>query len=95
MIISYTPEAVDDLQRLRAFIAEKNPTAAQKIAEELLTGIAMLKELPNLGRKVAKAPNPEIMRDLSVSLYIVRYLILGEEIHILRIWHKRENWSNT
>ncbi|MGZ8161059.1 MAG: hypothetical protein ACXWT4_19975 [Methylobacter sp.] len=34
------------------------------------------------------------MRDLSVSLYIVRYLILGDEIHILRIWHKRENWTS-
>lgn len=48
MIISYTPEAIDDLQRLKALIEEKNPTAAQKIADELLTGIAMLKELPNL-----------------------------------------------
>ena len=94
MIILYTPEARDDLQRLRAFIAEKNPAAAQKIAADLLAGIAMLKELPYLGRKVKKAPNPEIMRDLSVSLYIVRYLILDDEIHILRIWHKRENWSN-
>ena len=94
MIIFYTPEAINDLQRLRAFIEEKNPTAAQKVADELLTGIAVLKELPNLGRKVAKAPNPEIIRDLSVNLYIVRYLILGDEIHILRIWHKRENWPN-
>ncbi|MGJ0514764.1 MAG: type II toxin-antitoxin system RelE/ParE family toxin [Methylomicrobium sp.] len=91
MIISYTPEAVEDLQRLRAFIAEKNPASAQKIAAELLAGIAKLKDLPNLGRKAAKAPNPEMMRDLSVSLYIVRYLILDDEIHILRIWHKREN----
>ena len=94
MIIFYTPEAINDLQRLRAFIEEKNPTAAQKVADELLTGITVLKELPNLGRKVAKAPNPEIIRDLSVNLYIVRYLILGDEIHILRIWHKRENWPN-
>jgi plasmid stabilization system protein ParE len=94
VIIFYTPEAINDLQRLRAFIEEKNPTAAQKVADELLTGIAVLKELPNLGRKVAKAPNPEIIRDLSVNLYIVRYLILGDEIHILRIWHKRENWPN-
>jgi plasmid stabilization system protein ParE len=94
VIVFYTPEARDDLQRLRAFIAENNPAAAQKIAADLLAGIAMLKEPPYLGRKVEKAPNPEIMRDLSVSLYIVRYLILGDEIHILRIRHKRENWSS-
>ncbi|MGZ8161058.1 MAG: type II toxin-antitoxin system RelE/ParE family toxin [Methylobacter sp.] len=60
IIVFYTPEARDDLQRLRVFIAEKNPTAAQKVAADLLAGIAMLKELPYLGRKVAKAPNPEI-----------------------------------
>ena len=94
MIIFYTPEASEGLQRLRTFIAEKNPAAAQQIAVDLLAGIAMLKELPYIGRKVTKAPNPEIMRDLSVSLYIVRYLILDDEIHILRICHKRENWSS-
>lgn len=94
MIVFYSPEAVSDLERLRAFIAEQNPDSAQKIAADLLAGIAMLKELPFLGRKVSKAPDPEMMRDLSVSLYIVRYLIVTNEIHILRIWHKRENWPN-
>jgi plasmid stabilization system protein ParE len=56
VIIFYTPEARDDLQRLRAFIAEKNPATAQQIAVDLLAGIVMLKELPYLGRKVEKAP---------------------------------------
>jgi plasmid stabilization system protein ParE len=90
----YTPEAISDLERLRAFIAANNTAAAQKIATELLTGIANLKQLPHLGRKVIKAPNPEFMRDLSVSLYIVRHLIVDEEIHILKVWHKRENWPS-
>ncbi len=65
MNLYYTPEAISDLERLRAFIAANNPAAAQKIATELLTGIANLKQLPHLGRKVIKAPNPELMRDLS------------------------------
>jgi len=30
--IIYTQEAIADLQRLREFIAEKNPSAAQRIA---------------------------------------------------------------
>ncbi len=94
MNLYYTPEAISDLERLRAFIAAKNPSAAKKIAAELLTGIAILKQIPHLGRKVIKAPNPEMMRDLSVSLYIVRYLIVDDEIHILRVWHKRENWPS-
>ncbi len=48
MNLYYTPEAITDLERLRGFIATKNPAAAQKIATELLTGIAILKQLPHL-----------------------------------------------
>jgi plasmid stabilization system protein ParE len=44
--VFYTPEANNDLQRLRTFIAGKNPAAAQQIAADLLAGIAILKELP-------------------------------------------------
>jgi plasmid stabilization system protein ParE len=68
----YTPEAISDSERLRAFIAANNPSAAQKKSTELLTGIANLNQLLHLGRNAIKAPNPEMMRDLSVSLYIVR-----------------------
>ncbi len=78
--------------KAEAFIAEKNPSSlAQKTATELLAGIAMLKELPHLGSKVIKTLNPEIMRNLSVDLYIVCYLIVDDEIHILRVRHKQEN----
>ncbi len=94
MKIVYTPEAVNDLKRLRQFIAEKNPTAVQRIANELLERIAQLEQLPYLGRKVYEAPDPEMVRDLSVGMYIVRYLVQEHELHILRIWHKRENWAN-
>ncbi len=66
----------DELEQLLTQLAEKNSVATQQIAADLLAGIAMLKELPYLGRKVEKAPNPEIMRDLSVSLYIMRYLVI-------------------
>ena len=58
MIIFYTPEASEDLQRLRTFIAEKNPAAAQQIAADLLAGIAILKELPYIGRKGRKSTQP-------------------------------------
>jgi len=94
MSLFYTPEAIDDLKRLKAFIGSKNPSAAQQASSELRKGISILKTIPYAGRKVMKAQNPEIIRDLSVNKYIVRYLVLDDDIHILRIWHKLENWSN-
>ena len=94
MKLLYTAEAVHDLKRLRAFIELQNPTAVAKVAATLLQGIAKLQTLPRLGRKVTQAPNPDRVRDLSVDMYRVRYLVGADEIHILRIWHKREDWPN-
>ncbi len=94
MNLFYTPESIADLERLREFIEVKNPKSAQRISAELVSGISKLQVLPNIGRKVMQSPNPEKIRDLSVGKYIVRYLILENEIHILRIWHRREDWDN-
>ena len=88
MKVSYSPEAVDDLIRLREFIAIKNPQAAQRIARSIQKGIAQLKTFPYLGVEVEPAPNPEIIRDLIIGNYITRYLIHTKQIYILRIWHE-------
>jgi len=91
MKISYTPESIDDLKKLRKFIETKNPSAAQRIATSLLKGISQLKTFPYLGVEVQQAPNPEMVRDLIIGNYIARYLIRSNKIDILRIWHHKEN----
>jgi plasmid stabilization system protein ParE len=90
MRISYTPESIDDLKRLREFIEVKNPLAAQRIATSILKGISHLKTFPSLGVEVQQAPNPEMVRDLIIGNYIARYLIRSKKIDILRIWHHKE-----
>lgn len=90
MRISYTPEAIDDLKRLREFIVVKNPLAAQRVATSILKGISQLKMFPYLGVEVQQAPNPEMVRDLIIGNYITRYLIRSEKIDILRVWHHKE-----
>lgn len=91
MKISFTPEVVADMGRLRAFIESKNPVAAQRIANELLNGIEKLKVFPAIGLKVIRAPQPHLIRDLFVGDYTIRYLIGDNEICILRMWHGKEN----
>jgi len=89
--IIYTQEAIADLQRLREFIAEKNPSAAQRIARELISRISQLQQMPMMGRPVASAPDPEIIRDMIFGKYTVRYAIHAQTLAILRIWHHYEN----
>ncbi len=91
MNLRFAPEAVDDLVRLRKFIEEKNPTAAQRVANDLLLGFEKLKVFPEIGLKVERAFDPNRIRDLFIGLYTVRYLIGDGEVVILRIWHGKEN----
>ncbi len=90
MKLSYSSEAISDLIRLREFIASKNPGAAKKIAKSIRKGITQLKTFPYLGVEVELAPDPEMIRDLIIGNYIVRYLIHQKYVYILRVWHHKE-----
>ena len=90
MKIQYSREAIDDLVRLREFIAAKNPYAARHVAQKLLSGIEKLKDFPKVGLSVQRSPEPEKIRDLFITNYTVRYLIGQEAIFILRVWHGKE-----
>ncbi len=90
MRVRYSPESIEDLIRLRNFIKEKNPVAAHRIANELLDGINKLKLFPEIGLPVARGADPQIIRDLFIGNYTVRYLIGKNEICILRMWHGKE-----
>jgi len=94
MKLRFAPEAVDDLARLRAFIAEKNPAAAQRTARDVLLGLEKLKAFPELGLRVQRAPDPDRIRDVFIGSYVVRYLVGDQDIVVLRVWHGKENERN-
>ena len=94
MKVKYSPESIEDLQRVVEFIENKNPFAARRVAIDLQEGVQKLKQFSQIGLPVLKAPDPERIRDLYVGQYTVRYLITDEVIYILRIWHGKENDKN-
>ena len=90
MKLIYSAEAVNDLIRLRAFIAEKNQAAAARIAKELVRRIDALKQFPEMGHAVLLAPEPSSIRDMVFGDYVVRYVPRDEVLIILRVWHHYE-----
>ena len=90
MNLVYSAEALDDLARLREFIAEHNPKAAGRIAAELLERIKYLKRFPEMGHRVEQAPDPDAIRDFFFGKYVVRYVRHEQTIAVLRIWHHLE-----
>lgn len=91
MRLVYSEEAVSDLVRLRAFIAEKDPSAAARVAAELIARIEDLCLFPEMGRGVAHAPQPDVLRDVVFGKYVVRYSLHAGAVIVLRIWHHFED----
>ena len=87
MKLVYTDEAIDDLKRLREFVAVHSPSAAARIANELVGKIELLPEFPKMGAPVQMAPVPDSVRDMVFGKYVVRYSVHASAIIILRVWH--------
>jgi plasmid stabilization system protein ParE len=86
--LSFTAKALEDLERLHAFVAEKNPAAADRIRCQLLDSIRTLLEQPLGGKSVKSLP----VRQWVSGDDVIRYLLEDEQsLIIVRIWHGREN----
>ncbi|GEM_PF-163089 len=85
-IIFFT-EAGADLVRLRAFIEEHNPNAANRAVSKIRESLKMLAEYPLLGLCVENIDVPNL-RELFVQFgksgYLIRYRIVQNEIQIIR-----------
>ncbi len=91
MRLVYTYEAVEDLTRLRDFIAKHNPDAAARIATELIRRVEHLCKTPNVGKPVSRAPTSAGLRDLVFGKYVVRYSVHANALIVLRVWHQLED----
>ena len=91
MKLVYASDAIVDLSRLRAFIAEKDPAAASRVAEQIVERVENLRLFPKMGRAVTLSPDPESIRDAVFGKYVVRYSVHTETVIVLRIWHHYEN----
>ncbi|MEO6842477.1 MAG: type II toxin-antitoxin system RelE/ParE family toxin [Bradyrhizobium sp.] len=91
-MIVLSPDAIEDIERLRNFLEQKSPDAARRAMATIFAAIERLTEFPNLGMSTGDADIRQIVIRFGASGYIVRYAILAEskDILITRIWHGRE-----
>ena len=89
MRLIFSKAALDDLVRLRAFIADHKPVVAQKVSKRMRGAINSLVEAPKIGRPVESMPGE--IRELIFGRYVVRYEVRGNILYILRIWHGKED----
>ncbi|MGQ0682757.1 type II toxin-antitoxin system RelE/ParE family toxin [Bradyrhizobium sp.] len=90
----WSPEAIDDLVALRAYIEQDNPAAAQRVALHIVHNIeALLANSPEMGRPGRVPGTRELV--IPKTPFIVPYRVLGSTIQILRIFHGARRWPET
>jgi len=90
MRLEWTTDALSDLARLYDFLVVVNPRAAGK-AIVSLTGVPdRLVQFPRLGERLEQYAPHEIRR-IVVGGYEIRYEIKDSVIHILHLFHGRED----
>lgn len=89
--VSYSDDALTDLERLIEFLLEKSPAAAAHAIESIRSAVEILEAHPLVGRRVERD-----VRELVISRGATGYLALYrfdagfDVVRILRIRHQRE-----
>ena len=90
--VIYTNNAINDLGRLREFLRSKNPLAAERAAQAIREGIAILGFQPQMGRPIEDMPVD--FRDWPIAFgdsgYLARYYFTDDTVIILAIRHQKE-----
>ena len=91
-MILLSPDAIEDVERVRAFLDDANKGAARRALALIWTTIERLQDFPALGMPTEDPDIRQIVIRFGASGYIIRYAILHEtsDVLITRVWHGRE-----
>ena len=90
MIIQWSDLALDDLERLRAYISRDDPAAARGVAYNIVNSVETLAQNPDIGRPGRMSGTRELV--IARTSYIVPYRQRGGAVQILRVYHGARRW---
>lgn len=93
MRLIYLPKAIDDLDRLHAFLAPKNPKAAATAIQKIRDGAKSLTDVsPERGTPIGHSGYRQLFVRFGRGIYVIRYRVSVslDAVVVVRIWHGRE-----
>lgn len=82
--IEWSPEAVEDIEEIAAYIRKDSPIYAQKVVEELIAASRLLTQFPLRGRNV---PELHSHRECFVYSYRLIYRVNDRDVLIVAVIH--------
>ena len=94
MIPVWSPEAIDNLAALRAYIEQDDPAAARRVVLHIIEGVeTLLPDNPEMGRPGRVPGTRELV--IPRTPFIVPYRLVGDTIQVLRVFHGARKWPET
>lgn len=91
MKIQWSRLAIEDLQALRAHVAEHDAAAAKRLAETIVLAVeTLLSEHEEIGRPGRVAGTRELV--VARTPYIVPYRMRAGVVEVLRVYHGARRW---
>jgi toxin ParE1/3/4 len=91
MNIVWSPEAIQDLISLRAYVAEESPAGARRIVLHILHNVErLLPDNPHMGRPGRVPGTRELV--IPHTPYVVPYRLRRDVVQILRVYHSARRW---
>ena len=88
----WSPEALEDVQRLYRFLDEKNPDAAKRAASAIRDGMKIVADHPDVGRPVDDM-DPEFQEwpiSFGASGYVALYRLEKDVALVVAVRHQKE-----
>lgn len=93
MLVVWTLPAIQDLEAIQDYIADRRPAAATRLAKRIFDQTkALLAKNPNVGRLGRLSGTRELV--VSRTPYIVVYRV-GARVEILAIIHGARDWPES
>jgi plasmid stabilization system protein ParE len=83
--VKITPQAQRDLLAIKAYIAERNPSAAERVRSRIARTIDIMAEFPNMGRATKR---PGVLMALVPRYHFkVYYAVAGDVLQVVHVRH--------
>ena len=89
MRVILSPAAQDDLARIYAYLAERNPDSAGRVVRAILGAANGLAQFPQIGRAGAVAGMRE--RVLTRYPYKIIYIVTDDVVEVARVLHSAQD----
>ena len=82
----WSPQSLDDLESIRAYIAQDSPAYADLVIRRLAAAVERLRVFPESGRVVPEHNTPRV-REIIVRPYRIVYRRHSDRIEIVTVFH--------